>query len=71
MAADFFKIKDLKILSVFAEATDMKMENKMKYLKLVVTKPWKEWISFNGFKKQLSSVSAAEVAGLFASTAGD
>ena len=48
----------------------MKMENKVKYLRLVVTKPWKEWISFNGFKKQLSSVSAAEVGGLFASTAG-
>ena len=49
----------------------MKMENKMKYMKLVVKKPWEEWISFEGFKKQLSSVSASEVGSLFALTAGD
>ena len=43
----------------------MKMENKLKYMKLVVQQGWKEWISFEGFKKQLSTMSAAEVGGIF------
>jgi len=60
-AADSMKTKDLKILNLFAEATDMKMENKLKYMKLVVQQGWKEWISFEGFKKQLSTMSAAEL----------
>ena len=59
------KTRDLKILNLFAEATDMKMENKLKYMRLVVKQGWEEWISFEGFKKQLSTMSAAEVGGVF------
>ena len=43
----------------------MKMENKLKYMRLVVQQGWEEWISFEGFKKQLSTMSAAEVGGIF------
>ena len=64
-AADSMKTRDLKILNLFAEATDMKMENKLKYMRLVVKQGWEEWISFEGFKKQLSTMSAAEVGGIF------
>lgn len=57
------RTKDLQILNVFAELKEMKMENKLRYMRLVVKNGTKEWISFEGFKKQLSSLSAAEVGG--------
>jgi len=60
-AEDGLKTKDLQILNVFAEVRDMKMENKLRYIRLVVKSGSKEWISFDGFKKQLSSLSAAEL----------
>ena len=61
-AEDGLKTKDLQILNVFAELTEMKMKNKLGYIELVMKYGTKEWISFEGFKKQLSSLSAAEVA---------
>ena len=64
-AEDGLKTKDLQILNVFAEVREMKMENKLRYIRLVVKSGSKEWISFDGFKKQLSSLSAAEVGGYF------
>jgi len=60
-AEDCLRTKDLQILNVFAELKEMKMENKLRYMRLVVKNGTKEWISFEGFKKQLSSLSAAEL----------
>ena len=62
-AEDCLRTKDLQILNVFAELKEMKIENKLRYMRLVVKNGTKEWISFEGFKKQLSSLSAAEVGG--------
>ena len=64
-AEDGLKTKDLQILNVFAEVREMRMKNKLRYIMLVVKSGSKEWISFDGFKKQLSSLSAAEVGGYF------
>ena len=64
-AADELKTKDLQIVNLFAEAADMKMENKLKYFRLVLKGFLDEISFFEGFKKQLSTVSAAEVGGIF------
>merc|ERR1712032_1186633 len=60
-AADELKTKDLQIVNLFAEAADMKMENKLKYFRLVLKGFLDEISFFEGFKKQLSTVSAAEL----------
>merc|ERR1712032_892300 len=60
-AADELKTKDLQIVNLFAEAADMKMENKLKYFRLVLEGFLDEISFFEGFKKQLSTVSAAEL----------
>ena len=49
----------------------MKMENKLKYFRLVLKGFLDEISFFEGFKKQLSTVSAAEVGGIFDLTAED
>ena len=43
----------------------MKMENKLKYFRLVLKGFLDEISFFEGFKKQLSTVSAVEVCGIF------